>query len=621
MRIIRTTDPRPTDVLGQLAWYNSFDVLALPEIQEQLLAEMNENQQAIYDFEMDMQAPLLEMEFNGCPVDVAKRQELITEYTIKRANIEKILHQFCEAIGYYDYYKELTVKLYAGATGIDPAILPRTWDEWLAVPIQLRKEWKRIDSNALAIYQKQLKETDAPFNANSPAQKLQLFYHFFGTPNNENGFAPDTKIGALFQVCPPPWLKTKGIPIYKSRAQTGDYTPSTDRSCLEKIQARPGSNDSDDAAYWAQPFVSCCLAIADYTKILGVLNCKLERGYFRSTFSITTETGRQASRTNAQGYGGNAQNVSPPLRIILTTPEGYKNGACDYEQIESRNVGAICFTLFGATAYLNATECGDLHSLACSMVWDDLPWPADFTLEWLNKHGPFPADLIRAAKKIAGQEFYRGKSRRDVSKTLGHGTNYLGQPFQMSKHSHIDIKLIEHYQSVYFAAFPEIKQWHNWTIQQVQVHQKITTIPPFNRERQFFSRPSDDATIREAVAYAPQSMAADYTDRALLAIHKAVLHEGLPLKLFLQKHDEIGFRYLIPNEQLVISRVCDIMEQSVTLTDPQGNTREWSIPVEAQTGWNLGHRNDNNPDGLIVWRGEDKRVRERNPFDVRRLVL
>jgi hypothetical protein len=116
-------------------------------------------------------------------------------------------------------------------------------------------------------------------------------------------------------------------------------------------------------------------------------------------------------------------------------------------------------------------------------------------------------------------------------------------------------------------------------------------------------------------------MAADYTNRALLAIHKAVLHEGLPLRLFLQKHDEIGFRYLIPNEQLVISRVRDIMEQSFVLIDPKGNKREWKIPVEAQTGWNLGHRNGNNPDGLVVWRGEDKRVRERNPFDVRGLVL
>lgn len=623
VRIIKTTEPRPTDILGQLALYNGFDCLSLPEIMPQLLSEMEPCQRAIYDFEMEMQAPLLEMEFNGSLVDIPKRQELTFIYRRKQLEIEKTLHTFCKAIGYYDYYKELAVKQYSDATNIDRASLPRTWAEWLALPIWLRKEWKKISEQALEVYQKQLKETDKPFNANSVKQKLQLFYHFFGSPNNSANFAPETNIGKLFEVVEPPWQKTRGINVYKSRGQNGEYSPSTDRGCLEKIQKRADASDNRDASYWAQPFISCCLAIADYTKTLGFLKCKLEDGIFRSTFSISTKTGRMASRSNSQGYGWNAQNISPPLRVILIAPEGYKVGACDYEQIESRNVGAICYTLFGAVAYLNAGESGDLHSLACSMVWDNLPWPSDFTLSWLEKHGPFPPDMIRAAKKIAGQEFYRGKSRRDVSKTLGHGSNYLGQPFQMAKHSHIDIKLVEHYQQVYFEAFPEIQQWHNHTIEQVQVYQEITTIPPFNRKRQCFGRPSDDSVIREMVAYAPQSMAADYTNRALLNIHKEVLTGKLPLKLFLQKHDEIGFHYQPEDEQLVLARVCDIMEQPYTLTDPSGNTREWKIPVEAQVGWSLGHkgRDGSNPDGLIVYQGTDERTRVKNPFNLLELIL
>lgn len=621
MRIIRTTEPAPTDVLGKLALYNAMDCLSLPEIMPQLLAEMDEHQKATYAFEMEMQAPLLEMEFNGAPVDLAKRQTLIIKYQKKRKDMEATLHSFCEAIGFYDYYKELAVYEYSQATDLDPSLLPRTWPEWLTLPIQLRKAWKLRNEQALSVYQKQLKETDKPFNANSPAQKLQLFYHFFGSPSNSGYFTPDSKTGKLFQTASPSWGKTKGIPVYKSRSISGEYTPSTDRACLEKIQKRAITANTSDAFYWSQPFVSCCLAIADYTKILGFLNCRLESGIFRSTFSLTTETGRLASSANAQGYGWNAQNISPPLRIILTSPPGWKTGACDYEQIESRNVGAICYTLFGATAYLNACESGDLHSLACSMVWDNLPWPADFTLSWLEKHGPFPADMIKAAKHIAGQKFYRGKSRRDVSKTLGHGSNYLGQPPHMARQSHIELALVQHYQDVYFVAFPEIKAWHNWTIQQVQVHQSITTIPPFNRTRHFFGRPSDDATIREAVAHAPQSMAADYTDRALLALHKATLKGDLPIKIFLQKHDEIGFRYLCPNEQLVISQIRAIMEQPYILTAPDGSTRNWMIPVEAQVGWNLAHQSPTNPDGLIVYKGSDDRVRIENPFDVRNMVL
>jgi len=78
---------------------------------------------------------------------------------------------------------------------------------------------------------------------------------------------------------------------------------------------------------------------------------------------------------------------------------------------------------------------------------------------------------------------------------------------------------------------------------------------------------------------------------------------------------------LIPNEPIVLSRVCNIMEQHYTLTDPAGNERDWYIPVEAQTGWNLGHQNKTNPDGLIVYRDSDKRTRTTNPFDLESMTL
>jgi len=244
------------------------------------------------------------------------------------------------------------------------------------------------------------------------------------------------------------------------------------------------------------------------------------------------------------------------------------------------------------------------------MVWTELPWPEDFTISWLKKHGPFPKDMIKAAKKIAGQEFYRGKSRRDVSKTLGHGSNYLGKPEHMAKQSHIPKNLVEHYQDVYFSVFPEIKMWHQWTIEQLMTKQELTT-PIFNRVRQFFGRPSDDSTIREGVAHCPQSMGADYTNRALLVLHEATINDNLPITLFLQKHDELGFRFKEKDEDFVMPKVKELMEQHYTLTDPSGNERDWYVPAESLVGWNLGH---GNPDGLSGY--PDSRTRTRNPFDI-----
>jgi hypothetical protein len=611
MRVIRTASPPPADALGALALYSGMDVLSLFEINAALDEELSPTKRLTYEFEMDLQSALIEMSFQGCPVDIPRRQALVTEFEQERSRVAQHLHSFCKAIGFYEYYLQIAIARYSHAIAIDPRELPTSWSEWLALPIQTRRAWKLLDPAALAEFQKALKEFAQPFNANSPPQKLRLFYHFFG--HDENTISQELYPDIL--CC---HNKTRGITEYKSRGANGEFSPSTDRDALERILKLAG-DDLRDAAYWAQPFVQGCLAIADLTKALGFLTCRLEQGVFRSSFGAVTETGRLNSKANAQGFGSNAQNVAPRLRVVLTCPLGTKMGTPDYEQIESRNVGAICFTLFGATAYLNATESGDLHSLACSMVWDDLAWPADFTLDWLAAHGPFPGDMIQAAKQIAGAKFYRGKSRRDVSKTLGHGTNYCGKPVHMARQSHIDLGLVQHYQDVYLQAFPEIKKWHLNVMQQVQTKGEITTL--FGRTRQFFGRPSDDATIREAVAFAPQSMAADYTNRALLAMHRASLRGELPIELFLQKHDELGFRYAEPVESAVLPKVQELMTQHVMLRSPAGLAREWCVPVEMQSGWNLGKASAANPDGIKVWHGQDSRTRTENPFNAMRIVL
>jgi hypothetical protein len=604
MRIINTADPRPTDKLGLLATYSGMDVLSLFEIRDGIFAEMTPLQKSTYTYEMELQAALLEMSLNGTPVDQTKRADLITSYELRQQNLNQLLHQFCTAIGYYTYYIRIAQLRYSELTGVDPDLLPSTWQEWKELPRDIKSSWKSTRPDALPEFHKALKEFSQPFNGNSYHQKIRLFYHFFGIKSNA--------ISTLsYPDFPPPWPTTKGIREVKGRKTDGTFGPSVDRDALEKLQKK--ATDPDTAYFWAQPFISCCLALADCTKALGFLRCQLEDGYFRASFGAVTETGRLNSKENAQGFGSNFQNVTPDLRVIFTSPDGWKSATPDYEQIESRNVGAICFTLFGATDYLDACECGDLHTLVCSMIWPDLPWPSEFNFNYVKKYGKFPKELIKPAKKIASEKFYRHFSRRDLSKRGGHGSNYLGKPPHMAKMLHVEKELMEHYQSAYFEIFPEIPQWHQWTIEQVQTKQELTTI--FGRTRRFFGRPSDDATIREAVAFCPQSMAADYTNAALIKLQRAILYEGLPIKLFLQKHDEIGFRFKEADQEVAINRACGIMEQSITLTAPDGKTRKWAVPVEALTGWNLGHASKTNPDGLIEWTGSDPRVRTSNPFN------
>ena len=885
MLIINTASQIPSTTLGSLALYSGMDVLSLYEIQEGISKLMDVSREATYRFEMELQSPLLSMSLEGIPVNEVARREMIVEFTKEQSRLTTIINSMLKAIGYFDYYIKMAVLEFASQ--VEPiSPLPYSWIEWKELPVSIRRAYKQASPEALAVYQKALKEFSSPFNPISPAQKLRLFYHFFGSPDNT--------IAEPYFLSPP-WLKTYGIKEYKTRNTKNEYTPAADRAALEKIIK--ADHDERYASYWAAPFAHVCLAISDISKSLGFLNCKLEHGLFKSSFGAVTETGRLASRQNAQGYGcfppgaealtqtgwkpieyiesgelvmqanafgelswaraepystyfcgslhrvhteqtaftvtpehrllmqehtrnkgnpyvitasklfeltsprrvttaskfngtlefplllvalladgsleyaptrywrigfrkarkitrfiqlaeeagieytkvaanegyrrfslhtpehwptdwgswvlnlslenaqmlltelcfwdgvargksnvfftarkeraewvqtlahiagysativtkeqsigswsdtvmyhvnirprdfavieqkhksyieydgpvycltvpssyflvrqygkvfvtgnSNAQNVTPKLRHIFISPPGEKFIVVDYAQIESRIVAAICYRLFGLEHYIAATESGDLHSLAASMVWPDLPWPKEFTIEHCIKHGPFPKDMLKAAKKLASAPFYRGKSRRDVSKTLGHGTSYCGKPPQMSKHSHIEVKLIEHYQQVFFEMFPEIAQWHRWVAEQVQTKGEITTL--LGRTRRFFSRPNDDATIREAVAYEPQSVAADYCNRALLRLHKLWLENKFPATIRLSKHDELVVSCKESIEKEVLDKMIFTMEEHIPIVSPAGLERDWYVPAEAESGWNLGRKSDNNPNGI-----------------------
>jgi DNA polymerase family A len=597
MRIINTASP-PNDPRGRLALYSGMDVLSLFEINESLDRLLTPESKAIYDFELQLQSPLLEMSFTGLLVDQHERDRLTREHEAELKKVESTLHQLCEAVGYYDFYLDLAIARFSTLSAFNPSVLPRSWDAWVSLPLKLRRQIKDRNPEECLIFQKAIREFSAPINGGSPDQKLRLFYDFFGHEGNSVASSPSH----LFN-------KSHGISEIKSRNTKGDFVPSADRAAMEKIIERGDEGTPRDAAYWARPFALCCLEISDYKKVLGFLKCKLENGYFRYSYGTTTETGRLASRENAQGFGSNSQNISPRLRTILCAEPGYKIAALDFEQIESRIVGAICYRLFGAVNYLNATECGDLHTLCCSLVWPDLPWPTEFTIDYINKYGPFPKDLIKASKQLANAPLYRDFTKRDLVKRLGHGSNYLGKASHMAKLTHIDLDLVEHFQQTYFSAFPEIKRWQRWVAEQIQTTGEITTF--LGRPRKFFSRPNDDATIREAVAYEPQSIAADYTNQALLKLYQAQV-AGLPIKIHTQKHDELSFRYLEKDEELVVSEAKKIMQQTITIYSPDRKPRNWMVPADVLTGWNLGFASPTNPDGLAKY--PDTRSRQQaNP--------
>lgn len=350
--------------------------------------------------------------------------------------------------------------------------------------------------------------------------------------------------------------------------QKGERKLSMNREVLEKL----------DLYFWARPIVSTILAIRSCAKQIEVLETEVSAdGRMRTSYNIGgTETGRLSSSASADGTGTNLQNIEPGLRRIFIPDPGMALCVIDLEQAESREVGLLLGVLFNDWTYLDACENGDLHTTTCKLIWPNRPWTGD-------------AKLDRA---LADENFYRHYSYRDMSKRGGHGSTYMGQPPTMARHLKVPTSLMVDFQAAFFKAYPAIPQWHQWVAAELQTTQRLTTL--WGMERQFFGRPNDDTTLREAIAYSPQSATAYRTNYGLLQIWLQMKQ----VQLLAQTHDSVSF-------QCPIEQMPQAVEQALSLVQipVRASGRTMIVPGEAKVGFNWGNYDaKKNPNGLKKWR-------------------
>lgn len=381
-----------------------------------------------------------------------------------------------------------------------------------------------------------------PLNPRSPPQLKDFFYKYMKLPEV--------------------WI-----------SQKGERKLSTNRETLEKLEVY----------LHARPIIACILAIRDLSKQLELFDTEIDAdGRFRTSYNIAgTETGRPSSSSNAFGTGGNAQNIAPTLRYVFVADPGYKICVIDLEQVEARDVGWFCGVLFGDWSFLNACESGDLHTNNSRLVWRDKKWTGHAAQD----------------RKIADQQFYREFSFRDMAKRGGHLSNYLGSAWMMARALKIPQAVAEEFQARYcrgrsefkdkhgtlhpeiVPAYPCIPRYWQWVAQELQLTNKLVT--PFGRERHFFGRPGDDATVREAVAFLPQSTTADRMNLGLWRVWKHMPQA----QLLAQTYDSITFQYKEADsaDQIISEALSRIR---VELSEPGG--RRYVVPGEAKIGWNWG---------------------------------
>ncbi len=352
-------------------------------------------------------------------------------------------------------------------------------------------------------------------------------------------------------------------------SQKGQRKLSMNREVLEKIE---------ETHLYARPFVALILLIRDLSKQLEVLETSIDSdGRYRTSYNIAgTETGRPSSSENAFGTGGNAQNIAPSLRWTFVADPGCKLGVIDFEQVEARDVGFFCGCLFNDWSYLDSAESGDLHTNNSKLIWPELDWTGHPT----------------ADRRVADQIFYREFSYRDMAKRGGHLSNYKGTAWTASRALKVPQAIMDEFQMRYCRgrrasakhssiapAFPGIAKYWDWCASEIQTTFQLTT--PFGRQRHFFGKTSDETTIREAIAFLPQSTTADRTNLALWRIWRRLPE----VQLLAQTYDSVTFQFREQDEVEIIPQVLGLME--VELTSPSG--RSYIVPSEAKVGWNWGY--------------------------------
>lgn len=350
---------------------------------------------------------------------------------------------------------------------------------------------------------------------------------------------------------------------------------TTDRGAREKLEAYP----------IAQQIVRHINIMSDLAKKISVLKTEIDPdGRIRTSYNIAgTSTGRFSSSFSEFGTGGNLQNVEESLRSIFISDPGYKFAKCDAKSGESFIVGAIEWNLFDDPLYLEACESGDPHTAVARICWPALPWTAD----------------LKRDKDIAEQPYYRHYTYRFMCKKLGHGSNYGGQPPTLASQSKLPIGVVRDFQPKYFRAFPSHQRWQASVDNTLRSTGYLVSL--LGRKRWFFGRRSDPSTLREAIAYDPQSSLADIVNRAMLHIWRKRI-----AIISMHDHDALTFMYPEADESTVIPLLMNNLIQEV----PLKNGRVLRIPYDCKTGWNKGDWNaKTNPDGLKNYVGKDERKR------------
>lgn len=357
-----------------------------------------------------------------------------------------------------------------------------------------------------------------------------------------------------------------GIPE-QTKSKKGEVKVATDREVLERIA---GSYPSGGV------FANLILRIRDLEKQVEFLSKRLSAdNRFHCSYNIAgTETFRLSSSEHPFRIGSNGQNINPATRVCFVADLGYVLFYSDQQSAESRLVAYMA----GDENYIAAVEGGDAHTLVASMVFGFEP-----------------------KRELADRQYYRDLSYRDISKRAGHACNYYATPYTIAKNAKVELPIAEQFQHNYFKKFSRIPEWHAWCARQVQEKGHMTN--PFGARRNFWSRRWDDATLRESIAYGPQSTVGMLTNIGLYRLwHRFEGKPGADVMILGNIHDAVIGQVRVEKVAEMVPEILDCLHFQFDVTDIAGKRRQVLIPYEIEIGHNFGKGGPDNPEGIKKWK-------------------
>ncbi len=263
-----------------------------------------------------------------------------------------------------------------------------------------------------------------------------------------------------------------------------------------------------------------------------------ETGRVHTSYNQTVAaTGRlSSSDPNLQNIPIRTE-LGKEIRKAFVPEEGCELLAADYSQIELR----VLAHLSEDPALVRAFEKGeDIHT--------------------------------RTAAEIFGTSLEEvGEESRRIAKAVNFGIVYGLSAFGLSRQLRISPKEAKTFIDQYFELYSKVKQFMEFTIEQVKVRGYSTTL--LNRRRYLpdihsKNRQVREATERVAINSPVQGSAADLIKIAMIRLQKYLVKEEFQSRMILQVHDELVFECPVAEKEKVETLVRREMEGVFTLNVP-----------------------------------------------------